>query len=138
MNDLPIDRDPQRAFSTKQRARIFHLAQGKCQVNGCGKKIRGGWIAGHIKAHGLGGKTVVENGRVECLGCAKLTHAEDTGMCAKADRQGVRKGQQARRKKNGSQLKGRGFDKTKTKKFGGKVVPRKPKQTKENTHVCST
>ena len=102
-----------------QKARLFERSQGKCDI--CGIKITGPWIAGHIIAWTLGGKTEIENGRVECMGCAKGTHNSDTKAAAKAERMGGRKGQQARRKKNGSKLKSRGFDKTLTRGFDGKV-----------------
>lgn len=68
------------------------------------RKDKGPWIAGHIIAWTLGGKTEIENGRVECMDCAKKTHNKDTKAAAKAERMGGRKGQQARRKKNGSKF----------------------------------
>ena len=61
-----------------------------------------------------------------CKPCHKAKTKADAKRIAKAERQAGRKGQAARRKKNGPQLKSRGFDKTKTKKLGtGKVVERK-------------
>jgi len=98
--------DPQRCFSEKQKAAIFKRAGGRCEVGDCRKKIRGKWTAGHILAWSLGGPTTIENGRVECPDCSPITHGEDTATAAKAERQGLRKGQQARRK-NGSKLKSR-------------------------------
>lgn len=123
MTDLPLALDPQRVLTPKQRAELFTRADGCCQL--CGDKIHGPWIAGHKLAHGLGGETTLENSQVECLKCAKSTHEKDTAMCAKADRQGQRTGQQARRKKRGhGSIQNRGFDKTLTKGFDGKVRPR--------------
>ena len=117
-------KDPRRLFTKKQKAEIFLRAEGHCEL--CERKLGPDepWVAGHELAHGLGGKTNVENGRVECVKCSKGTAAKDHAVCAKADRQGGRKGQQARRAKNGSRLQSRGFDKTLRKKMNGEVVPR--------------
>ena len=101
----PIDVDPRRCFTDKQRAEIFQNANGRCSI--CDAKIQGAWIAGHIKAHSMGGGTTVENGRVECPTCAAVTHKEDTGAASQAEKMAGRKGQYARRKNNGSKLQSR-------------------------------
>ena len=99
------------------------MAEGRCQVDGCGRKIPAGeiWIGGHHPVpHNLGGKTVIENGRVEGLCCAAKTHAEDTTTAAKTKRMAGETGQYARRQKNGST-----FYKGKYKRqVGGKAVLR--------------
>lgn len=133
MIELPLDLDPQRTFSARQKVAMFERAEGRCevQIDGerCGAKIiNGKWVAGHIKAHGLGGRTVIENGQVECPDCSKATHAKDTGTCAKADRQGQRTGQQARRARNGPQIQSRSFNETLTRGFDGKVRKRKKRK----------
>jgi len=107
--------DKRRIFTARQKAQIFKRANGDCEL--CGKSITGKWIAGHIKAHSLGGLTKIDNGRVEGVdcGCAKVTHAKDTKDAAKAERQSGRKGQYARRmKRGGSSIKGPSKEQRKT------------------------
>lgn len=118
----PVEFDPRRRFTPMQKAKLFMRAKGKCEV--CGTKVKGPWVAGHYPvAWALGGRTVLGNGRVEGVkcGCAGKTHKDDTATAAKCERMAGRRGQKARRKKNGSQIKSRGFDKTLTKGFDGKV-----------------
>ena len=79
-----IELDPRRCFSAAQRAEMFLRSNGHCDM--CGVKITGDWTAGHVLAWSLGGKTDVENGRVECPDCAKGTHADDTRTAAKQKR----------------------------------------------------
>ena len=121
-----ITRDRKRCFDKRQRAQILARAGGYCDI--CGKVITGPWTAGHIIPHAMGGRTKIDNGRVECPACAKETHATDTTAAAKAERQGGRTGQYARRKRRGgSMIKGGGFgwlSKVFKKKIGGKVVKR--------------
>lgn len=59
-----------------------------------------------------------------CIPCHKVKTKQDHKRIAKAHRQAGRKGQYARRQKNGPQMKSRGFDKTKTKRMDGTVTPR--------------
>jgi hypothetical protein len=60
-----------------------------------------------------------------CKPCHKEKTKRDAKRIAKAERQAGRKGQWKRRISRGfSLLSGRGFDRTKTKRFDGKVVPR--------------
>ncbi len=124
MPDLPIDLDPQRCFTRRQKAEMILRSRGLCDL--CGDKIKAGvqWVAGHIIAHGLGGRTTLDNAQVECSGCSKGTQKSDAGICAKADRQATRTGQQARRKRNGSRLQSRGFDKSLKRKLNGKTERR--------------
>jgi 5-methylcytosine-specific restriction endonuclease McrA len=93
-------KDPRRVFTQKQRAEMFARADGKCEI--CNEKIVGRWIAGHILAHNLGGKTCLENAQVECVACERAKLKADAGQAAKAKRQAGETGQQARRKKRGS------------------------------------
>lgn len=101
-NHEEIELDPRRTFTRAQKAKLFMRSQGKCDL--CAEKITGPWIAGHIIAWTLGGRTETENGRVECTKCSKTTHNRDTKAAAKAERMAGRKGQSARRKKNGSKF----------------------------------
>lgn len=98
-----VETDPQRIFTRKQRAELFALSEGRCDV--CGEKITVNWTAGHIVPWSLGGKTIVENGRCECRDCARETHADDTATAAKTERIAGRKGQKYRRARNGPKLR---------------------------------
>lgn len=125
MPDLPIPLDPQRLFSRKQRAEIFARAKGRCEL--CNRKLGPDepYVAGHIKPHGQGGLTVIENGRVECVRCGMETARADTKTSAKADRQGSRTGQQARRARRKEEgkpplIQNRGFQSWR--KFNGEIV----------------
>lgn len=57
-----------------------------------------------------------------CISCHKEKTREDVSRIRKADRQGGKKGQAAKRKKNGPQLKSRGFDKSQSKRMNGDVI----------------
>lgn len=109
-----VENDPRRIFTRTQRARLFIRANGLCDL--CGNKIIGKWIAGHIIPWALGGKTELDNGRVECLSCGGKTHKIDTGDAAKVRR--------LQKPKKPGQMKSRGFDKSLRKKMNGKVVRR--------------
>lgn len=124
----PVTLDPRRSFTAAQKARLFHMADGRCQVSGddgeeCGNKITVPWIAGHYPVpHNLGGRTVIENGRVEGLCCAPKTHAEDTKVAAKTKRQARETGQQARLERRGhGTIQNRGFDENWTRGVNGKA-----------------
>lgn len=79
--------DPRRTFTPAQKAKMFERANGRCEVPGCGKKIRGTWTAGHYPiAHAMGGRTVLDNARVECSDCSPITAAADTTTAAKVKR----------------------------------------------------
>ena len=129
--DLPIDLDPRRLFTRAQKAKIFARANGCCEI--CERKLGASepWHAGHIKPHGQGGETVIENGRVECVKCGKETAAHDTKVSAKSDRQGGRTGQQARRARRKAEgkpplIQNRGFNKNLRQKMNGKIERRTP------------
>ena len=62
--------------------------------------------------------------------CDRLKTAADQAKIAKVRRMSGLKGQAARRAKNGSQLKSRGFDKSQTRGFDGKVRARKNGESK--------
>lgn len=114
-----VELDPRRCFTARQKAQIFKRANGLCEL--CGAKIFIRWIAGHKISHALGGPTTIENGRVECPGCAGKTHKDDTATAAKTKAVAEITGQKSRRDKNGPQIQSRGFDRTYSKKFNGKV-----------------
>lgn len=120
MKKTPLKLDPRRIFTPRQRADLFILSDGRCDL--CRAKIipGEGWTAGHVIPHNLGGRTTVENAQVECNTCAVGTHKKDTGVAAKAKRQAGETGQYARRKRNGSKWGIPGLKQ----KVTGEVVPR--------------
>lgn len=124
MTREPITLDSRRCFTPMQKVRLFERAKGRCEL--CGTKVRGAWVAGHIKPWAMGGRTILSNGRVEgvACGCAAITHAEHTTSAAKAERMAGRKGQYARRQRNGPQMQSRGFDKRYARKMNGEIVER--------------
>ena len=72
-------------------------------------------------------RDVIENRRFYRWPCALKKTKADLAQIAKADRQAGETGQRARRDRRGSGLiKSRGFDKTKSKGFDGKVRDRRP------------
>jgi len=98
--------DPQRCFRPRQKAKLFVRSKGRCEI--CGVKITGKWIAGHYPVpHALGGKTTLDNGRVECMGCAEQTHADDTATAAKTRRMERSLKEGRGRKRKGPKLKSR-------------------------------
>lgn len=85
--------------SVKRQAR--ERANHTCQYPGCDEPAH---EVDHILPQGLGGKSSLCNAQVLCGACHKRKSAQDVKVMAKADRQGMRSGQQARRKKNGSKF----------------------------------
>lgn len=85
---------------------------------------------GHIIGITCGGPHTRANTRCECWGCnSKLNNERDTPLAAKIKRRRLETGQQARRAKRKAEgkrslIESRGFDKTKTRHFDGKVSPR--------------
>ena len=65
-------KDDQRLFSREPRLAIFRRDSGLCQVKVKCSGVKcewDAWEADHIKAWSKGGKTIVVNGQVACLGC---------------------------------------------------------------------
>jgi len=72
---------------------------------------------------GIGGKDHDETALVPlCRKCHSDKTKADVKRIAKCRRQAGVTGQQARRKKNGSKLKSRGFEKSLSKKFSGEII----------------
>ena len=80
--------DPRRCFTPRQRREIYDRDKGACGV--CGHYVRPGesWTAGHVIAHSIGGRTITNNGQIECHknGCSAQTHSRDTSTAAKDKR----------------------------------------------------
>lgn len=96
------------------------LAVAKCRMTG-EPLIAGRTEFDHIIPVELGGSNDADNLQALTAAAHRRKTDADIARIAKANRQGLRKGQQARRAKNGSRLKSRGFDKTLRKKFNGEV-----------------
>lgn len=114
MDRDPVEQTKRPAMSKSRRLRIWEREKGICYI--CGKKVQANekWDAEHVRAWELYKDDSDENIRVAHKEkCHKEKTDSDLKIMRKADRQAGRKGQWARRQSNGSQLKGRGFEKPK-------------------------
>lgn len=94
------DRDPQRAFSARQRAALFIAAGGRCTK--CSDELGPDFHADHDMPHSRGGRTDVLNGQALCPTCNRTKSNTVTGpvipgvpsatpsLAAGADRHDVR------------------------------------------------
>lgn len=115
-------------MSKRQRLTKFEFASlfleqaGRCAC-GCGERLEAGKIdEEHSTPVALNG-----DAKPDALwrrDCHRAKTRGDVARIAKAERQAGRTGQQARRKRNGPQIKSRGFDNTLRKRMNGKVEPR--------------
>lgn len=102
-----------RRLSVQQREEIIHDQDGLCAL--CGKFMSGSVPVefDHALALGLGGDDDVENIVAVHKPCHRKKTTEDVGRMAKADRQGGKTGQRARRLKGSrAKIPGRKFDGT--------------------------
>jgi len=117
---------PRKAIPRGLRERILDRAAGLCE--GCGERLSemNQPEIDHIKPQALGGTNDEEN--LQVLGrhcCHVAKSAEDARIIAQADRKSGRSGQWARRKRRGgSMIPKRGFDKRFRRKMDGTVEPR--------------
>lgn len=123
MSRRPDHLGKRKDFSAHTKKLARERANHVCQYPGCDASAH---EVDHIVPQGLGGKSSLCNAQLLCGTHHKQKTAQDVKVMAKADRQGVRSGQQARRKRNGSQIQSRGFQKHPTLKrtISGKVVSR--------------
>lgn len=70
-------RDPRRRFTVRQARYLHERAQGHCEE--CGRELPKDWEAHHVEPHGLGGQTVVWNGRALCPPCHREIHMGSGG-----------------------------------------------------------
>lgn len=79
LRDLPdlVPKDPQRAFSEKQRIVIYRRDNQSCRECGKGMKFEE-MHADHVVPHARGGKTTVENGQALCSTCNLSKGGGDT------------------------------------------------------------
>lgn len=96
------------------------LAIAKCRMTG-ESLLAGRTEFDHIIPVELGGSNDADNLQALTAAAHRRKTDADIARIAKAERQGGRKGQWARRIKNGPQIQSRGFDKTLRKKFNGEV-----------------
>ena len=100
---------------------VMRRSGGICETDGC---TRAGKEVDHILPVALGGSNDPENLRLICREHHLAKSADDVARIAKADRQGARSGQQARRAKGKTkQIPARGFDKTFTRTIPSKNKP---------------
>lgn len=89
-----------------------------CQAKGC--EVTEGLDIDHILPRALGGKHVLKNLQYLC----KPHHKEKTARDMKLISKGTRLAKREAEPIEPGSIQSRGFDKTKTKKFNGQVVPR--------------
>ena len=120
MTREPVEPTPRRAFTPKQRAEAFLKANGRCEM--CQTKLSGSWEIDHTISLWMGGAHEPDNWRVLCSPCHRgVKTPEDASARAKVKRL-QKKADPLFRKP--SRLQSRGFDKTKRRKFNGKVEGR--------------
>lgn len=102
------------------------LCVAKCNISG-DRLIEHGCEFDHRQPVEFGGTNDPENLQALTPRAHRRKTDADIARIAKANRQGLRKGQQARRARNGSKLKSRGFDTTLSKKFSGEVIRKETK-----------
>lgn len=119
MKRPPVINEKRKAPSLSIQVAVL-LRHARCYF--CGAKLR---ETGHEWDHSIplaiGGKHEAANIYCLCPDCHANKTRADVAVIAKSKRQGGEKGQYARRKKNGPQLKSRGFDKSVKRKMNGKI-----------------
>jgi len=99
MSRRPDHTPKRKAFPKSVRMAVLERSGGSCEAYGCDKPGR---EFDHIKPVYMGGQSTLENCQLLCAECHAERTAQQSADCAKADRQGGRSGQYARRKKRGS------------------------------------
>lgn len=122
-----VETEKRKAFTPKQKAIICERQNWLCNC-GCGRSIKGKRHEfNHIVALALGGKHALENAEALLSECHKPHTDKVKAVKSKADAAGGRTGQYARRLRNGSRLKSRGFNQSLSKKLNGQVIRRDQK-----------
>lgn len=123
MSRRPAWVPPRKSIPKGMRQIILDRAAGLCER--CGESfddVLNPVEINHKTPVALGGDNALDN--LEAIGrhcCHTTITSEQVKAITKADRQGGRIGQYARRKKRGGQIKSKGFDKRFKRKFNGKV-----------------
>lgn len=114
----PVELDPRRAFTPKQRLQVLLASDGKCAR--CGDKLGKTWECDHVLPWSQGGRTEVGNAESLCGPCHAPKTGRDTTATAKCKRLSGEAGGGAKR-----EIRSRGFDQSLSKGMDGKVRPRK-------------
>ena len=118
------DHIPRRkAFTQPVKAAVLQRSNGMCEAPGC---TNVGRDFDHIKPVAIGGDNSLDNCQLLCRPCNAAKGVTEAQDAAKADRQGGRSGQYARRTRAKAEgrykpISGRGFDQRWRKKLNGTV-----------------
>jgi len=115
-----IEPTPRKAFTQKQRAEAFLKAEGRCER--CQIKLTGAWELDHIITLWMGGAHKPENWQCLCVACHRNAKTPADATARAKVKRIEKKANPLTRKP--ARMQSRGFDKTKTRKFNGKVEPR--------------
>ncbi|CAN7304835.1 HNH endonuclease [Phenylobacterium sp. LjRoot164] len=122
-----VEATQRKGFTKAQRRGVWTAYDGCCA--GCDEPLVPGWAIDHRIPLELGGLHEPSNWQALCTDCHKGKTREDIRQIAKARR--IRKraseGAAPSRLRSGRALQSAGFDKSKSKKFNGAIVPRKEK-----------
>jgi len=125
-----FDLKPKRVeFSAATKRAAWALSGGNCQR--CRRPFfsRGDkHHYDHIIPTWISGRNDLKNCWVLCVPCHKIKTKEDQALIARA-RRSIKK-KLGLKKRRGPPIRSRGFDKTKSKRFDGRVVPRKRRKGK--------
>lgn len=113
MSRRPDHIPTRKPFSKAIKAEVLKRSGGMCEAEGCN---RPGKDFDHVKAVAFGGKSTEDNCQLLCRECNAEKGIQEGRDAAKADRQGGRSGQYARRqraKANGTHrpIRSAGFQK---------------------------
>ena len=132
----PVGATPRKRLSVVERGIILDRQDDRCidcretlvwaVVDG--KLIYGPMIDEHIIPLELGGSNDLSNRELRCVPCAKKKTTIDRKNIAKVHRLLKRKDGTRRPRKA---ISSKGFDRTKTRKFNGQVVPRQSGETSD-------
>jgi 5-methylcytosine-specific restriction endonuclease McrA len=118
----PVEVEKRRKLTKREKAEVCLRQRGRCAL--CEEKLSVEIDFDHVIPLALGGKQTLDNFEALCRDCHKDKTRLDRWQIAKAERQAGRKGQSARREKNGPRLQSRGFDTRFRKKMNGEVEVR--------------
>lgn len=121
-----VETPARRSLRAWETAQLMQQQAGFCA--GCGTKLYAGFFdADHIIPLACGGTNDLTNFQLLCKVCHNAkSRGEDIPTAAKIRRLKGETGQRARRERNGSKLKNRGFDKSLRKRMDGTVERKEP------------
>jgi 5-methylcytosine-specific restriction protein A len=116
---VSVEATPRKAMTKPRRLRIYLACNGRCV---CGVKVpMAGTVIDHRIPLWMGGADDDANLRFLCPACDKPKTAKDKGAIGKVKRLIAREDGTRRPRKP---IASKGFDKTRTRRFDGSVVPR--------------